>query len=210
MSLSVNLTGARTLAKQIEIIRDIFPEEVYAEILTVALVDIETFAKDKADIPVDTGRLRASIHTKYRLKPKPQTKTTTARLSKAEKESKNENGSSQMTFNYQAKVVDQVINKVPIYRTETFDGTLSVIPDELEVIVGTNVEYAQKINRIGGGGSKSRSGLPKGTGQGFWDKAVANGKMELGKRMRNLVNRMSKIEEVALKLAKLKSGGGDK
>ena len=75
MSLKIDLTGTRTLQAQIEQLQKIFPEEVKAMILEVALVDVETYAKDKANIPVDTGRLRASIHTKYIKKPEPENKS---------------------------------------------------------------------------------------------------------------------------------------
>jgi hypothetical protein len=75
-------------------------------------------------------------------------------------------------------------------KTKTFDGTLSESVDLDSVVVGTNVEYAKKINREGGGGPNSRSGKPKGTGQGHFDKAVAFGKIGLQKEMTNLAKRL--------------------
>lgn len=204
MSLKVDLTGTRTLFQQIEQLKKIFPEEVKAMILEVALVDVETYAKNKVNIPVDTGRLRASIHTKYIKKPEPENKRTKAKLISAQSESGQTIKNSQLTFNYR----DNEGNE--------FDGTLSERPDEWTVIVGTNVKYAKKINRTGGGGpnanrslnSKRNLGkygkrqgpsLPKGWGINFFDKAIDNGKRALRNELKNLANRLKDIAKDASK-----------
>jgi phage gpG-like protein len=206
MSLKVDLTGTRTLQAQILELQKIFPEEVKAMILEVALVDIETYAKTKVNIPVDTGRLRASIHTKYVKKPEPENKRTKAKMIEAQSEIGHSIQQSQTTYNYK----DNEGNE--------FDGTLTEKADEFTVIVGTNVKYAKKINRTGGGGPNSnrslnskrnlgkygkRQGpsLPKGWGMAFFDKAVANGKMALRNEMKNLANRLKDIAKDAAKNA---------
>lgn len=187
MTLKIDLTGTRTLQAQIEQLQKIFPEEVKAMILEVALVDVETYAKDKANIPVDTGRLRASIHTKYIKKPEPATNRTKQKLNAAQSEIGHTLEPSQMTYTYK----DEDGNE--------FDGTLTAKPDEFSVIVGTNVKYAKKINRQGGGGENSRRGLPKGQGQAFFDKAIENGKQALRNELKNLSRRLSEMTKEALK-----------
>lgn len=173
--ISVDLKGDLKLRDQLHILSELMEDKVKAMILEVAFVDVETFAKTK--VPVDSGRLRASIHTKFKSKgdakalPLPE---------------------SQLTFSYKAQ-------------GETFDGTLREPLKELEVIVGTNVEYAKKINREGGGGVNSRSKLPKGTGQGYMDKAASNGRVALRREAQALVNQIERISEEARRRAR----GGD-
>ena len=85
-------------------------------------LNIETGAKEET--PVDTGRLRSSIHME-----------------------------------------SNSINRTFIYSDEggaVFNGKLGVSPKPLEVYVGTNVHYAEKIHRNGG---------RNGRGQGFLLKA---------------------------------------
>jgi hypothetical protein len=188
MSLKVDLTGTRTLSAQIAELKKIFPEEIKAMILEVALVDIETYAKKEADIPVDTGRLRASIHTKYIKKPEPKTSTTQKKLIQAQSEINHSIDTSQLTYNYK----DDEGN--------SFDGTLATkVNDDFEVVVGTNVKYAKKINRLGGGGVNSARGLPKGQGQHFFDKAINNGKLALRNELGNLAKRLDRIVDKAKK-----------
>lgn len=164
MSVKVDLVGDKELKKQLKQLMKIIPNETLATLLEVAFVDIETFAKDKANIPVNTGRLRASLHTKYKRKPKESTLPIP---------------SQQTNFRYSAE-------------GELFDGTLSEPIDENTIIVGTNVEYAKRINRLGGGGPNSRRKLPKGQGQAFFDKAVNNGYVSLKGRLVKLAKKIEK------------------
>lgn len=170
--MKVSVSGFRELQSQLKQLQQRFPDEVKAMIFEVALVDVETYAKDETGIPVDTGRLRASIHTKYLRKPKKPINTGSADKSVDH---------SQMTYIYK----DDEGN--------TFDGTLTPQPDEYSVIVGTNVKYAKKINRQGGGGANSRRKLPKGQGQAFFDKAINNGKIALRRELKQLAKRLHKI-----------------
>lgn len=178
-------------------IRDQFPDEVKAMYLEVALVDIETYAKKEADIPVDTGRLRASIHTKYNKRPNPKNRSTQQKLGAAAMASENGLPLSQTSFTYE--VTEGEGENLTV---KTYDGTLSAQPDEWSVYVGTNVPYAKKINRVGGGGPNSARKLQKGTGQKFWDKAIENGRENLRREMGLLYKRIQNM------LKKSKSGGG--
>ena len=131
-----------------------FPREVSKEIYNTALVDVESFMKTKTNIPVDTGRLRASIHTK--------------RIGKPNHQYTDREGNS-------------------------YNGTITGQVSREQVIVGTNVEYAEYMNDRGGGGQFSRRTVkgakrPKGYGKGFFDKAVANGEKRLVERMEKLIN----------------------
>ena len=131
-----------------------FPREVSKEIYNTALVDVESFMKTKTNIPVDTGRLRASIHTK--------------RIGKPNHQYTDREGNS-------------------------YNGTITGQVSREQVVVGTNVEYAEYINDFGGGGPFSRRTVkgakrPKGYGKGFFDKAVANGEKRLIERMEKLIN----------------------
>jgi hypothetical protein len=65
----------------------------------------------KIGVPVDTGRLRSSIHTEH---------------------------SDQTSFSYSDS------------KGNTFEGSLGYRLKPTQVIVGTNVEYAQKIEYMGG------------------------------------------------------------
>jgi hypothetical protein len=99
-------------------------------------VEIETVAK--RNVPVDSGRLRASIITVTR---------------------------NATTFNYTDR------------EGGSYDGMLRTVrARQGEVIVGTNVEYAEKIHERGGGGpnsGRSNGGQkkPKGYGKHFLKKA---------------------------------------
>ena len=180
MSVTVSLQGAYKLRETIKNLKDMFPEEVRAMVLEVAFVDILTETIKGKDFPVDTGRLRSSYHVKYLKKPNPETSRTKAKLAKL-----GELPESQMNYVFTAKNDDEKGASV-----KTFDGTLSESVDLDSVVVGTNVEYAKKINREGGGGPNSRKQNPKGTGQGHFDKAIANGKVGLQKEMTNLARRL--------------------
>lgn len=201
--LTADLNGTRSLINQIKEIQKLFPQEVDSVVLEVALVDVETFAKRETDIPVDSGRLRASIHTKFAKRPSPEVARSKSRLQKKIARSENGLPDSQLSFSYHVPAVVGDDGEI-IEKAKTYDGSLETPLDLNSVLVGTNVEYAKKINRRGGGGPNSRSQLPLGTGQGFFDKAVKNGERQLINQMRNLVNRMDRIA----KKAKEKSGGG--
>jgi hypothetical protein len=134
----LNMTALREEMKKLN---ERIQEEVDETILAMSRVEIETVAK--RNVPVDSGRLRASIIT--------ITKDTT-------------------TFNYTNR------------EGGSYDGMLRTVrAGDGEVIVGTNVEYAEKIHERGGGGPNSgrTSGgqkKPKGYGRHFlrkaYDKAV--------------------------------------
>lgn len=131
-----------------------FPDDVRNINEIVARVSVETYIK-KNDIPIDTGRLRASITTKT---------------------------IKDQTHTYH----DDEGNE--------YDGSLRTNIDENSVVVGTNVVYANKMNRLGGGGAGSKrtdlTGQKRGSGygQGFFDKGVKNGEIQLEKRLRKLIN----------------------
>lgn len=169
MSVSVQLIGDKELQKQIKKLLIRFPEEVRQEVLEVALVDIESYAKGDTPrnvIPVDSGRLRASIHTKFK-----SGMVKGARMGSETYADKN---------------------------GKSHDGSLGVAVDINTVVVGTNVKYAAKINREGGGGPNSgrKSGgtkRTKGYGRGFWTKAVANGRVQLRKRLADLVRKIGRF-----------------
>lgn len=164
MSLKAQLVGDRKLQQQIKKLAMKFPERVREEVLAVALVDVESFAKGDTPrnvIPVDTGRLRASIHTKF--------KTGMVK------------GYTMGSENYRDD------------EGKTFDGTLKTSIDFDSVVVGTNVNYAAKINREGGGGESSRGQRTKGYGQGFWTRAVINGRRQLRLRMRKLISEIGGV-----------------
>jgi len=105
--ISVKISGVRTVGKKLDRKKEQLEENIMEEIIKTALVDIETPAKKKCH--VDTGRLRASIHTEY--------------IGKKQ-------------YNYK----DNIGN--------SFDGALSVKLEDDEVLVGTNVEYGQKMEAI--------------------------------------------------------------
>ncbi len=154
--ISARIDNFKAFQDQIEELMKKFPKEVSKEIYNTALVDVESYMKKETNIPVDTGRLRASIHTKRVGKP---THTYTDR------------------------------------EGNSFNGTLTGNVSRDQVIVGTNVEYAEIMNKYGGGGDNSRrtSGgakRPKGYGKGFFNKAVENGEKRLMERMEDLINRL--------------------
>jgi phage gpG-like protein len=145
--------GNRDLLKQLKYIEKHFPREVREAVYNTAFVSIEGYIK-RNDIPVDTGRLRASFTTKS---VKKETHSYTDR--------------------------DGTV----------YDGTLSERIDLDTVIVGSNVDYAERINKFGGGGENSRRTVngnkrSKGYGQGFFDKAVKNGQIMLMRRLQKLVD----------------------
>lgn len=154
--ISASIDNFDAFNAQIKQLLKEFPREVSKEIYNTALVDVESFMKTKTNIPVDTGRLRASIHTK--------------RIGKPNHQYTDREGNS-------------------------FNGTLTGQVSRDEVIVGTNVEYAEYMNERGGGGPNSRRTVrgakrPKGYGKGFFDKAVANGEKRLIERMEKLINEL--------------------
>lgn len=154
--ISARIDNFEAFNAQINKILKQFPKRVYGEIYNTALQDVESFMKTKTNIPVDTGRLRASIHTKRPYKP---------------------------SHHYQDKEGNQ------------YNSTLTGQVSYENVIVGTNVEYAEYMNERGGGGPNSRRTVkgakrPKGYGKGFFDKAVANGEKRLIERMEKLINEL--------------------
>jgi hypothetical protein len=194
--MSADLSGTKKLKYQIYKMAQMFPDEVDAIVLEVALVDVETFAKKEADIPVDSGRLRASIHTKFNRKVNPHMNTSKARLKRNEAKYEGAMPDSQKTYEYYVPAqFDENGNQIE--PAKTYDGTLQTPTTWNSVVVGTNVEYAKKINREGGGGPNSRSKNPKGTGQGFFDKAVINGRQKLIRQMGYLVKNMNKLAQKA-------------
>ena len=70
--ISARIDNMDAFNAQIKQLLKEFPREVSKEIYNTALVDVESFMKTKTNIPVDTGRLRASIHTKRIGKPNHQ------------------------------------------------------------------------------------------------------------------------------------------
>jgi phage gpG-like protein len=167
MSVTFQFKGEKELGKKLAELAKKMPQEAQKLILETAIIDIESFAKSNT-IPVDTGRLRASIHTKY-------VKIVNVA-----------NSTTHGNYAYS----DNAGN--------SFDGSLSASVDINSVVVGTNVKYASKINREGGGGEGSGrtsggSKRPKGYGKNFFDKAVNNGKSMLVKRLTDLSKRVDKL-----------------
>lgn len=107
--MSVQLVLSKRLKKNLLNLETGFYDEMKKQFVETALVDIETPAKKR--VRVDTGRLRASINTKY--------------------------GRYKWSYTYKDK------------NGKKFIGTLDYKPKnnikEFEVIVGTNVAYANKI-----------------------------------------------------------------
>lgn len=156
--IEMKILGLDKLNKNLKEFSVKFPNEVRDIMLTVAKVDIESYAKTNP-IPVDTGRLRASIYTKW---------------------------------------VKEQQHLYTDGQGNNFNGTLEEKVDLNTILVGTNVNYAPKINRNGGGGensSRTSGGLkrPKGYGKGFMDNAYLNGKQSLKKELAQLANRVEKI-----------------
>ena len=113
-------------------------DKLKRELVLTAIVDVETEAKLQIteDEHIDTGRLRASIHTEY----------------------KNHVGNS---------YADESGN--------TFSGSLRTAPrNDLDVIVGTNVSYAQKIERL----------------DSYLMAPFERAKPKLERRLRNILDRM--------------------
>lgn len=134
--INFKVLNASKLKKDLSDLEKRIANEVLETVASMARVEIETVAK--RSVPVDSGRLRASIIT--------ITPDTTS-------------------YAYTDR------------KGNSFDGMLkSVNPTKTEVIVGTNVEYAERIHRFGGGGAASSrtSGgqkKPKGYGKDFLLKA---------------------------------------
>ena len=131
MQFTVSIDSSRLRIPQV---REEFLRKFTQEIITTGL-EVETDAKLKltTDEHIDTGRLRASIHTEYK---------------------------GHTSHNYS----DMEGN--------SFQGALNLRLRELDVIVGTNVVYAQKIERLD-------SYL-------FW--AFEKNKAPLTRRLRNIIN----------------------
>lgn len=180
MSVKIDLMNTRKLIEQIEALKKQFTEEVRTVVLQTA-VEVHAHIIEN-DIPIDTGRLRASFHIKFLKKPD----TTRAKALRLP--------AQQTTYTYSAKKKNK--NRTG---QESFDGTISEPVTDEFVIVGSNVEYAKRINRLGGGGEYSRrkdesgSKRPKGYGQGFFDKAVERGYTRFLQRSRNLVARIERL-----------------
>jgi hypothetical protein len=134
--IKFSILNINALREEMKKLNERIQEEVDETILAMSRVEIETVAK--RNVPVDSGRLRASIIT--------VTRNTT-------------------TFNYTDR------------EGGSYDGMLRTVrARQGEVIVGTNVEYAEKIHERGGGGPNSgrSSGgqkKPKGYGKHFLKKA---------------------------------------
>lgn len=134
--IKFSVTNFRALRDEMKRLNKQIEDDVNETIHAMARVEIETVAK--RNVPVDSGRLRASIIT--------VTQGTT-------------------TFNYTDR------------EGGSYDGRLRTVQARKgEVIVGTNVEYAEKIHEGGGGGPNSgrSSGgqkKPKGYGRHFLKKA---------------------------------------
>jgi hypothetical protein len=119
MKTSVKI-DASDVMKNIPVFTKRVQDEVKKTLIKSALVDVETVAKQilTAGGHVDTGRLRASIHTEYL---------------------------GQTGHSYSASSVGAKTGAKA--KQTNFDGGLSAKPShELEVIVGTNVEYARRIH----------------------------------------------------------------
>ena len=101
------MTGIKTVGKNIENAKIKLNDNMKKEMITTALVNIETPAKKKCH--VKTGRLRASIHTEYM---------------------------GNKGYSYKNNIGN------------SFNGALSVKLDKDDVVVGTNVEYATKMEAL--------------------------------------------------------------
>lgn len=66
--IRAEITGSNELQKQLKELLKEFPQEIEQIVTHTAIVDVESFIK-RNPIPVDTGRLRASFHTKRVSKP---------------------------------------------------------------------------------------------------------------------------------------------
>lgn len=111
MGMRVNIRGIRDVSRNAEQFEKDIIKAVHGAMVKGAMIDIETGAKKKItqDRHIDTGRLRASIHTTY-----------------TGKEVHNYNDLS----------------------GKSFDAMLDVRRKEFNVFVGTDVIYAQFIERL--------------------------------------------------------------
>lgn len=121
MGTHVKINGVEEVMKNLKKMPEKYQAAVMKAILKTAHVDVETKAKWKltTDRHVDTGRLRASIHV--------QKKADT-------------------NFKYDVKRTRKKDGS--LFLGGTFDGMLKTNIKPLSVIVGTNVEYAIKIERM--------------------------------------------------------------
>jgi hypothetical protein len=131
MSIQFDIKGVKELNKELNKIKKNIPPNVYKTMLEVMKVEVET--KAKKEVPVDTGRLKNSIHV----------------ATKGKK------------FNYKDSL------------GKSYDGTAkSVDLDTYDIAVGSNVPYANRMDKIGGGGPYSGRTVKgnkrsKGYGKGF-------------------------------------------
>ena len=107
------IIDVRSLLRNIPIVTRELQDNIRQEMILTALTDVESKAKDKItkDEHIDTGRLRASIHTEY---------------------------------------YGHTGNNYSDLEENSFDGSLITQPrpQYFDVLIGTNVEYAQKIERL--------------------------------------------------------------
>ena len=120
-NLKVSVSGVEKVNARLKKVEEDIAEGVMRELKTIALVDIETVAKQRLTERkhVDTGRLRASIHTEYN----------------GEAEF---NGVKGNTYSTPLPKKNQ---------PGSLDGRLSDKAGPFEIFVGTNVEYAKKMER---------------------------------------------------------------
>jgi hypothetical protein len=113
---------AKDVLRNIDRYKKELKEKTKEVLIETAMKEVETVAKDTLtnDGHIDTGRLRASIHTSHWGKTKHAYKCSSTGAKTGRKAKKT-----------------------------SFDGTLSEAPfNELEVYVGTNVVYAHRIERL--------------------------------------------------------------
>lgn len=133
MNVKLDVKASPELLKNLKTINDRIMVQVKKAMVETALVDVESEAKKKltAGGHIVTGRLRSSIHTEY--------------------------AGENTNFSYKAKefVVSKrkVKGKIKrVMKSAEFTGKLNVTPKEtdtyFDVYVGTNVSYAQKIERL--------------------------------------------------------------
>ena len=129
---SVNIKMSRRLTRNLRNLPDEIDKAVKSAMVNTALVKIETVAKQTLtqEKHVDTGRLRASIHTRY-----------------------GDNIPVSSEYGARFRVGDS--NKTYIYfdkgKKHQYNGTLKKNPIDrsrrFQIFVGTNVEYAGYIER---------------------------------------------------------------
>jgi hypothetical protein len=110
--MSVDVRISPRLLRNLRRLGDRLSDQLKAETIETALVEIETVAKTRAR--VDTGRLRASIHTKYR------------------NVKANHNYKDRQGKKFRGRVIARPKNT----------------KNKFTCIVGTDVAYARKIERL--------------------------------------------------------------